>query len=105
MAAGLVPGSGIIICHQVPEIKVFVHAADVHLGEVLRTGRAGHRDLKVVTPAGIELLRVGIELLAYLGEELDEMACLVGILRILPVDVYAIKTVRFEECDARFGES
>ena len=41
MSGAGVKGAGVVVCHEIPEIKVLVHALDMEEVDVLRTSRAG----------------------------------------------------------------
>lgn len=102
MACDLVPGSGVIVRHQVPEVKVAVHFLERQVGEVGRSSWRGDRQEEV------GLRRQGgsvcIEFVAGGGEKSDKVRSLLWCLGILPVNVQTIEGKILEQGDSALGE-
>lgn len=96
MARQLVPGPGVVVRHQVPEGEVAIHIAEVEAGVVLGPRGAGDRKKYPVIEAGAGVRarrwESRVERGAGFAEQVDEIARLGFVGRVLPVDVKAVET-------------
>lgn len=97
-----VPRPGIVVRHQVPEIKIPVHATDIHLLVVLRAGRTRYCQFKVVLVR--QGRRVGVHGFSACFEEQDEVGCFGWVLGVFPIDINAIEPEVLDEFYGGRGE-
>lgn len=108
LMAGLsIPGPSKVICHQVDEVEVALHGAEVKLAIILRASRCsnGQQEMRVAMAGAAELGGIGVQRLPSFLQQQDKIASLVVVLRILPVDVKTIETEVLEELDRALCEA
>jgi hypothetical protein len=102
VACNLVPRSGVIVRHQVPEVEVAVHLLERQVWEVSRTSWRGDRQ-EEVRPRR-QGSSVCIEFVAGGGEKSNKVRPLLWCLGILPINVKAIEGEVLEQGDSALGK-
>lgn len=91
-------GTGVVVRHKVPEVKVLVHPLDIQFLVVVRSSRAGdgqEEALGVLSNA----CGVLIEPVAKCLEQLHILLGFLRVLRILPINVKTVKAAVLDQSD------
>ena len=74
MTRGGIPGSGVVICHQIPEVQIVVHVLDIHHVVVLGPRWTCNCEFEVVPMR--EGMGISIHVLSTFLEKKDEVLSL-----------------------------